>query len=99
MSKSIAMKIKGLRNAVGDYRRANAEGPYSPRYGIMYLNRETGELWTVEYYDLGHSWHTVYHNEAITQMHLHGQKMPQIRELAEKMCEAYANGEELWYGY
>lgn len=50
-------KIKGLKKAVGDYQRANAGGHYSARYGKLMLNARTGELWTDEFYSLGHnSW-------------------------------------------
>lgn len=48
------MKIKGLKTAVGDYKRANKEGYYSPRYGYLMFDRESGEIWTDEFYSLGH---------------------------------------------
>lgn len=51
------MKIKGLRKAVGDYQRANAEGYYSPRYGYLMYDTADKELWTDEFYSLGrNSW-------------------------------------------
>lgn len=50
-------KISGIKKAVGDFQRANAGGYYSPRYGTLMLDRGTGEVWTDEFYDLGHnSW-------------------------------------------
>ena len=49
------MKIKGLKKAIGDYQRANAEGYYSPRYGELMFDKSTGELWTDEFYSLGHN--------------------------------------------
>lgn len=58
-------KIKGLKSAVGDYQRANTEGHYSPRYGIMMFDVEDGELWTDEFYDLGHNSFNVYHSNTI----------------------------------
>lgn len=48
------MKLKGLKKAVGDYKRANGNGYYSPRYGLMYFDKSTGEVWTDEHYDSGH---------------------------------------------
>ena len=42
------MKIKGLKKAVGDYQRVNSDGPYSPCYGEIMLDAETGEIWTME---------------------------------------------------
>lgn len=58
-------KIKGLKSAVGDYQRANTEGHYSPRYGIMMFDVEDGELWTDEFYDLGHNSFKEYHSKTI----------------------------------
>lgn len=49
--------ISGIKKAVGSYQRLNAGGYYSPHYGVMMLDRGTGEVWTDEFYDLGHnSW-------------------------------------------
>lgn len=33
------MKIKGLKKAIGDYKRANEEGYYSPRYGYLMFDK------------------------------------------------------------
>lgn len=49
------IKIKGVKKAVGDYKRTNAEGWFSPRYGYLMLDRSTGEVWTDEFYSLGHN--------------------------------------------
>ena len=49
--------VKGIKKAVRTFRKANAGGCYSPHYGVMMLDRGTGEVWTDEFYDLGHnSW-------------------------------------------
>lgn len=62
------MKLKGLKKAIGDYNRANAGGAYSPRYGRLMLDKSTGEIWCDEFYDLGHSWYTVYNNPDIINL-------------------------------
>lgn len=49
------MKITGLKKAVGEYQRANKEGYYSPKYGYLMFDKATGELWTDEFYSLGHN--------------------------------------------
>lgn len=49
------IKITGLKKAVGDFQRANADGCYSPRYGYLMFDKEDGSLWTDEFYSLGHN--------------------------------------------
>ena len=58
-------KIQGIKKAVGDYKKANEEGNYSPRYGYLMYNVENGEIWTDEFYSLGHSNWEDYENKAI----------------------------------
>ena len=49
--------ISGIKKAVGSYQRLNAGGYCSPHYGVMMLDRGTGEVWTDEFYSIGHnSW-------------------------------------------
>ena len=62
------MIIKGLKEAVGDYKRANSEGAYSPRYGVLMYDKSTGELWTDEFYSLGHNSWKEYHSESIVNL-------------------------------
>ena len=51
------MKLIGLKKAVGDYKKLNAGGYYSPHYGYIMFDKSSGKLWTDEFYDLGHnSW-------------------------------------------
>lgn len=51
------MKITGLKKAVGSYKELNKGGYYSPRYGYLMFDKGTGQIWTDEFYDLGHnSW-------------------------------------------
>ena len=62
------MTIKGIKKAVGDFNRLNAGGTYSPRYGYLMFDSETGEVWTDEFYDLGHgSWNN-YESETIVNI-------------------------------
>ena len=56
------VKLRGLKKAVGDYQRANSYGYYSPWYGVLMLDRSTGELWTDEFYSLGHNEWKVYYD-------------------------------------
>lgn len=60
--------IKGLKKAVGDYKRANAGGYYSPRYGYLMFDKEDGSLWTDEFYSLGHNSWKEYHSESIINL-------------------------------
>lgn len=66
MKKNI--EIKGIKKAVGDYNRANANGFYGARYGNMMLNRNTGEVWTDEFYSLGHNEWKEYHDKSIINL-------------------------------
>ena len=47
--------INGIKKAVGSYNRLNAGGYYSPHYGVMMLDRGTGEVWVDEFYSIGHN--------------------------------------------
>ena len=62
------MKIKGIKKAVGEYQRANSEGYYSPRYGKLMFDTETGEVWTDEFYSLGHNEWKEYHSAAVINL-------------------------------
>lgn len=59
------MKITGLKKAVGDYKRANAGGPYSPLYGNLMFDSDTGEVWTDTFCDLGHNSWKEYQSDSI----------------------------------
>lgn len=59
------MKIKGLKKAIGDFNRANADGMYSPHYGVLMFNKSTGEIWCDKFYDIGHNSWKEYHDENI----------------------------------
>ena len=84
-------KISGIKKAVGDFRRANAGGYYSPRYGVLMLDRGTGEVWTDEFYSLGHNSWKEYKDRNI--MNLSGYMvqrgipvtMATVREVAESL--------------
>ena len=62
------MKIKGLKKAIGDYKRANEEGYYSPRHGYLMFDKEDGEIWTDEFYSLGHNEWKEYHSDTIVDI-------------------------------
>lgn len=57
----------GLKNAVGDYQRAN-KGHYSPLYGRLMFNSRTGELWTDEFCSIGHNQWREYADPAIFEI-------------------------------
>ncbi len=65
MIKINGMKITGLRKAVSEYNRYNADGYYSPEYGELMFDTETGELWTDYFYSLGHNTWKEYHDPAV----------------------------------
>ena len=60
--------IKGLKKAVGDYKRANEGGAYSPNYGYLMYNKTTGELWTDEFYSTGHNNWKAYEDSSIVNL-------------------------------
>lgn len=62
------MKLKGLKKAIGEYKRANADGIYSPRYGNLMLDKSTGEIWCDWHYDLGRGEYTLYHSTDIIDL-------------------------------
>jgi hypothetical protein len=62
------LKLKGLKKAVGDFQRANKGGHYDPRYGKLMLDRSTGELWTDEFYSIGHNTWKEYKDESIINL-------------------------------
>ena len=62
------MKIKGLKTAIGDYKRANKGGPYSLLYGNLMFDKESGKIWTDELCDLGHNSYVVYATDTIIDL-------------------------------
>lgn len=84
-------KVKGIKKAVGDYNRANKGGVYSPRYGYIMLDRESGEVWTDEFYSLGHgSWKQYHSNNVINLSRYMTEReiainMANVREVAERL--------------
>ena len=61
-------KIKGLKKAVGDYNRANAEGYYSPRYGYLMYDKKDNQVWTDEFYSLGRNSWKDYHSDSVVNL-------------------------------
>lgn len=64
------LKLQGLNKAIGDYHRANSGSPYSPRYGVLMLDKSTGEIWTDEFYSLGQNEWKEYHSNDIINLGL-----------------------------
>ena len=62
------MKIKGLKTAIGDYKRANKGGPYSRLYGNLMFDKESGKFRTDELCDLGHNSYVVYATDTIIDL-------------------------------
>ena len=62
------MKLTGIKKAVGEYKSANAGGYYSPRYGYIMLDRSSGEVWTDEFYSMGHNEWKNYDSPAIMNL-------------------------------
>jgi hypothetical protein len=57
-----AIKLIGLKKAIGSYNRINKGGRYSRFYGNMMLDCSTGELWVDKFNSIGHNAFKVYHN-------------------------------------
>lgn len=68
MIKINGMEITGLKKAIGDYKRYNAGGYYSPEYGRLMFDTSTGELWTDYFYSLGHNSWREYHDADIVDL-------------------------------
>ena len=64
------MKIHNLKKAIGDYKRFNEGGAYSPRYGLLMYEKSSGYLWTDEFCDLGHNAHVIYANDDVVNLGL-----------------------------
>ena len=64
------MKIHNLKKAIGDYKRFNEGGAYSPRYGLLMYEKSSGHLWTDEFCDLGHNAYIVYDYDDIVNLGL-----------------------------
>lgn len=82
--------IKGLKAASGDTWDA---GYYSGWYWEIFFSLSTGEVWTVQQYDFGHSWHTIYHDPDIikiseTSMHM------TMQQIADAIAETVARRRE-----
>lgn len=90
------IKIKGIKKAVGEYNRANKGGRYSPRYANIMLDCNTGEVWTDEFYSIGHGDWKKYHDAAIINIgntiteNGDAITMKTVKAYAETACKAYA---------
>ena len=59
-------KINGLRKIAGHTK--GLCGGYDPYYLELVYNKSTGEAWTNEHVDLGHSWYTRYDDSSIVRI-------------------------------
>lgn len=90
------MEIKGIKKAVRLYKEANEGGYYSPRYGMLMLDRSTGEVWCDEFYDFGHNSYVQYKDAAVinlaSEIYSAGDEVNTItaEQYASKLCETYA---------
>ena len=89
------MKLIGLEKAVGNYKQLNAGGQYSPIYGLLMFDTETGELWTDEFCDIGHNSYKQYHKDSIvclsSILRYHGMEV-NINNVRLYIETAYKNG-------
>lgn len=68
MSNDKIAKIKGLKKAVGEYKRFNAGGTYSPEYGVLMYDKSDGTLWTDYFNSIGHNSWKVYHSDTVVNL-------------------------------
>lgn len=61
-------KITGFKRAIGEYQKFNAGGCYSPHYGLLMFDFNDYELWTDEFWDFSHTWHTNYRSKTIINL-------------------------------
>lgn len=62
------MEIKGLKKAVGDYKRLNKGGAFSPWYGHLMYDKLKKNLWTDEFYSIGHNTWNEYRSPSIINL-------------------------------
>lgn len=72
------IKVSGLENAVNEYQIANAGGVLSPRYGYLMLDLADGQVWTDEFFSLGHNDWKKYHSDSIIYLsiEMHKRRIP-----------------------
>lgn len=62
------MELNGLKEAVKEYQKYNADGPLSPEYGALMFDKADGSVWTDYFYSLGHNEWKVYHSKSIINL-------------------------------
>ena len=93
-------KVKNLKKAVGDYKRANSEGAYSPRYGYLMFDAEDCSVWTDEFFSIGHNAWKEYHSNTIINLgHIMAERglevnMANVRFVVEKIMEKRGNAND-----
>ena len=94
------MKIKGLKKAIGDFKRANAGGQYSPRYGRLMFDKSTGKIWTDEFYSIGHNQWIEYPSDSIERIDndeyffYKGISMKTVKEYVITHYDGFAGGQK-----
>lgn len=81
------MKIQGLRKAVREYKDANSGGYYSPHCGYLMYDKSTGELWTDEFWSIGHNEWMEYHSDDI--INIGGEMIGEGIEINERTVKEY----------
>ena len=93
------VEITGIEEAVKDYKEFNSGNGYDPHYGYMMLDRSTSEVWTDEFYDLGHNSWKHYDDPAIINLvrkmgeideSLDPSSVEDVKKVAEIFCNEWA---------
>lgn len=93
------VEITGVKEAIKDYEEFNSGGRYDPHYGCMMLDRSTGEVWTDEFYSLGHNSWKHYDDPAIVNLvrkmgerdeSLDSDSVEDVKKAAEILCDEWA---------
>lgn len=62
------MRIKGVKEAVKTYHNVNKGGIFDPWYGYLMFDYSDGEVWTDEFYSLGHNEWKEYRSKTIIRL-------------------------------
>ncbi len=86
-------KIKGIKKAIDDYKRANSGGTYSPFYGRLMFDKSSGEIWCDEFCNIGHNEYKQYKSPDIINI---GAEICAISEIptmqtVKAFCSKYYN--------
>ena len=79
------MTIKGIKTAVGKLRQINSGGAYSPKYGVIMLDRENGTIWVDEFNDINHNTRNMYTKGSVIDL-LKWSKTNRMITESDKLC-------------